>query len=187
MMPALSVIDLHRHVYHPAGLGAKEADAYFLQGVRRELNGKRFTVPSRIGQALLSVLYIVKSLMRSEPAGHYLLDFALILNGMSKDEYKNLVQEADQKNLLRALSLAVNIMQTIPIAPDELRPLLAIHSFKTLSPYDIFEQLISPGTRNIKMGLYILRCATEVGDFKKGLVWEIGRKLAQGACHAGLF
>jgi hypothetical protein len=183
-----TVVDLHQYVRHPSGPATKLMEKFLKPHLHQRIGRVSGAIPTSINLALLLVAYIVKGIMKYEAVGYFLLDLAILLKRMDGEATRELLAEAEKRQLKSALRLCLRAVNMIaPLSPLLEKEIMG-RKLALMSDEDLFQQLTWPGEPRTWPRIHALvKTCDQATDLIQAFAWEAGRKVAQKASHARLF
>ncbi|WP_267424462.1 nucleotidyltransferase family protein [Methylobacterium sp. GC_Met_2] len=186
--PDFLTVDLHTMARHPAGYAPGLTRSILAGRMMTALGDGHVPVPNPSDAFLLGAVYLLKSLLKYEPAGSHLLDLAVMHGRL----------DPERQQSITALAAARGLKRTTAFARDAVRMLLepeigtasrdAAPLRRALSGDEFWIRFLAPSECG---PLGRVRCIAascdRPSDTLKAVGWDTGRWLARHAADAGLF
>lgn len=106
--PGVAVVDLHHKVQQPGSPGPRDIHRYIASTRRKDIGTTSIPVLTQINATLLSTISLTKAMVRKEPAGGYLYDFAASCLAMTGAERSALRRQAKHQGLYNTLLFSIH-------------------------------------------------------------------------------
>jgi hypothetical protein len=184
---ALTTLDLHTNVRHPAGFSGGLTQALLKNRMDMALGNLSVSVPDGPDAYLLAAIYLVKSLLKQEPAAGHALDCALLKKMIGADGIRLAAERARDRGLATIEAFAQHISADLNDDESYLDPRRDRLRSRFEGPA-LWERIIEARSYSgVSRSIAVMASCDGVYPAAGSIAWEIARKVAQKACHAGLF
>jgi hypothetical protein len=185
--PDFLTVDLHVTIRHPAGYAPDLTREILAGRVRVALGDAQVPVPNTSDAFLLAAIYLLKALLKYEPAGSHLLDLAVMYGRLDGEAMRAVTAMASARGLERTAAFAREAVTAL-LEPDVGWSVDAGPFRQALGDDELWTRLLAPSQAK---PLNWVRCVAascdRPSDRLRAVGWEVGCRLAQKAAHAGLF
>jgi hypothetical protein len=180
-----TIVDLHSRLRHPYMSGPNLASRILSEVSFQNVGDADVPVPTVVNQTMLSIVYLLKGILRCEPVGCFLVDLAVQLSDLKEPELEELIMLLERARMVTATARLLTALRVISPIPEKLERKLGGSQEANI---ELFRQLLAPEQlstwRRIQL---VAKSSDTAGSLLRALHWQICRKLAQQAAHAKFF
>ncbi|MFC6743606.1 nucleotidyltransferase family protein [Methylobacterium tardum] len=188
LRPDFLTVDLHTTIRHPAGYAPDLTRGILAGRTMTALGDGHVPVPNPSDAFLLAAVYLLKALLKYEPAGSHLLDLTVMHQRLDVEDARGITVLASARGLNRTTAFARDAVMAL-LAPEietvssDAGPLRC-----ALGGDDLWTRLLAPSEAGpLRRARCVAASCDRLSGSLRAISWEIGRKLAQKAAHARLF
>lgn len=158
--PGVAVVDLHHKVQQPGSPGPRDLHRYIASTRKKNIGTTSIPVLTQVNATLLSTLSLTKAIVRKEPAGGYLYDFAASCLVMTEAERSALRRQAKHQGLYNTLLFSINCANEI------------LHLSKIDNYFD-FEGAMSTGYKSLQKMIFTPRDESIDWPRVRNILWNL--------------